>query len=178
MSDQDEKDVGTTETPVRPSPASPSGGVAELFAADGESVSVTPRGAFSAEPVEIRLDGIVYSISWWAGPWPFGPDDAPARSGGVHAGSGRPGSGCPSAGRPNAGCPGAGGVGSGRPGAGRSGVGVHGTGGTGAGVASPRPVSVSARAQVLLDPPPGSGERRALLLCHRGAGWRVEGVYE
>lgn len=59
---------------ARPVPSLLSSGEAELLGADGGPVAVTPRGAFSAEPVEIRLGRAVHPIGWWAGPWPFGLD--------------------------------------------------------------------------------------------------------
>ncbi|MFT3714624.1 MAG: DNA polymerase Y family protein [Gordonia sp. (in: high G+C Gram-positive bacteria)] len=52
---------------------------AELFDARGDAVGVTPRGGFTAEPVDVAVGGRRSRIRWWAGPWPFGID-APARS--------------------------------------------------------------------------------------------------
>lgn len=40
--------------------------------AAGLPVTVTARGGFSAEPVEVRTPGGSRDIHWWAGPWPFG----------------------------------------------------------------------------------------------------------
>lgn len=55
----------------RPLPALLTASDAELVDAAGEPVTVTARGAFSAEPVRARADGRWYGIGWWAGPWPF-----------------------------------------------------------------------------------------------------------
>ncbi len=57
---------------ARPLPALLTAGEAELVDAAGDPVTVTARGAFSAEPVQARTDGRWYGIGWWAGPWPFG----------------------------------------------------------------------------------------------------------
>ncbi|WP_440714023.1 DNA polymerase Y family protein [Gordonia sp. FQ] len=103
---------------ARPLPALLTTGEVELFDAAGEPVAVTGRGAFSAEPVELRMAAAPHRVCWWAGPWPFGVD-SPAE-----------------------------------------------------------PDAVMARAQVLLEPPADSRPSRALLLCYRGARWKVEGVYE
>ena len=116
-------DASWPDALARPLPALLSTGRAELLDAAGEPVAVTPRGAFSAEPVEVRLGRRRRHIHWWAGPWPFGIDDEP-------------------------------------------------------GAFSARTGAVMARAQVLLEPSPESGQSRALLLCYREAGWSVEGVYE
>ncbi len=66
---------------ARPSPALLSRTDAELVDAEGDHVAVTPRGAFSAEPSEVRIGPRPYRICWWAGPWPFGASaDPPAVS--------------------------------------------------------------------------------------------------
>ncbi|MFT4086563.1 MAG: DNA polymerase Y family protein [Gordonia sp. (in: high G+C Gram-positive bacteria)] len=61
---------------ARPNPAVLTRQEAELLDADGESVAVTARGGFSAEPAQVRLGRRAYRLGWWAGPWPFGIDDA------------------------------------------------------------------------------------------------------
>ncbi|NMO01011.1 DNA polymerase Y family protein [Gordonia sp. TBRC 11910] len=45
-----------------------------LVDAEGDPVTVTPRGAFNAEPVLLRVGNRGHSVSWWAGPWPSGLD--------------------------------------------------------------------------------------------------------
>ncbi|MCH5642187.1 DNA polymerase Y family protein [Gordonia sp. ABSL49_1] len=51
----------------------------------GQPVSVTGRGAFTAEPATVRLvrigrhpagRGAAWELCWWAGPWPSGTDEA------------------------------------------------------------------------------------------------------
>lgn len=70
---------------ARPLPALLATREAELLDAAGEPVAVTARGAFSAEPVEVRMDRQHRPIQWWAGPWPFGIDDEPGSAGGFSA---------------------------------------------------------------------------------------------
>lgn len=77
-------DAAWPDALAQPLPALLSTGEAVLLDAAGDPVGVTGRGAFSAEPVELRLpapgrgaDGWDRRpICWWAGPWPFGIDDA------------------------------------------------------------------------------------------------------
>ncbi|MFW0791057.1 DNA polymerase Y family protein [Gordonia sp. CPCC 205333] len=45
-----------------------------LVDAEADPVTVTPRGAFSAEPTQLLLNRRTYTVSWWAGPWPSGLD--------------------------------------------------------------------------------------------------------
>lgn len=65
---------------ARPLPALLGGGEVELLDASGGAVSVTARGAFSAEPTEVRAGQHRSPVQWWAGPWPFGIDGEGARS--------------------------------------------------------------------------------------------------
>lgn len=57
---------------ARPLPALLSAEEVEVLDLAGDPVSVTARGAFSAEPVQATARGRSYGIDWWAGPWPFG----------------------------------------------------------------------------------------------------------
>ncbi|MCF8590368.1 DNA polymerase Y family protein [Gordonia liuliyuniae] len=69
---------------ARPSPALLSHTDAEVLDAQGRLVAVTPRGAFTAEPTDVRIGRSLHRLRWWAGPWPFGsaasPSSAPAVS--------------------------------------------------------------------------------------------------
>jgi protein ImuB len=42
----------------------------ELLDAQGNPVSVTARGVFSADPVQLRAPDRKGQLRWWAGPWP------------------------------------------------------------------------------------------------------------
>ncbi|MBB4135639.1 DNA polymerase Y family protein [Gordonia humi] len=57
---------------ARPSPALLSHTDAEVLDADGRLVAVTLRGAFTAEPTDVRIGRSLHRLRWWAGPWPFG----------------------------------------------------------------------------------------------------------
>lgn len=65
----------------QPTPAVMSETAVAVLDADGEPVTVSARGAFSAEPTTIRLDPSAaprrkdsWAVEWWAGPWPSGWD--------------------------------------------------------------------------------------------------------
>ncbi|MGB3695850.1 MAG: DNA polymerase Y family protein [Gordonia sp. (in: high G+C Gram-positive bacteria)] len=64
---------------ARPAPSLLAQVVADVLDAADQPVTVTARGAFSAEPVTVRLGGRAYRVHWWAGPWSFGPGDARAQ---------------------------------------------------------------------------------------------------
>ncbi|MCK0439990.1 DNA polymerase Y family protein [Gordonia alkaliphila] len=68
-------DAAWPDALARPLPALLTVGDAELLDAAGDPVTVTARGAFSAEPVEVMLGRGRRRVQWWAGPWPFGIDD-------------------------------------------------------------------------------------------------------
>jgi len=64
---------------ARPSPTLLTQTGAEVLGADDRLVSVTARGAFSAEPTTVKLGPRVCRVRWWAGPWPFGAGAARAQ---------------------------------------------------------------------------------------------------
>ncbi|EGD56524.1 hypothetical protein SCNU_03197 [Gordonia neofelifaecis NRRL B-59395] len=64
---------------ARPAPSLLVQAGAEVRDAADRPVTVNPRGAFSAEPVTVRLGARSYRLRWWAGPWPFGPGTARAQ---------------------------------------------------------------------------------------------------
>ncbi|GAC56659.1 hypothetical protein GOHSU_12_00490 [Gordonia hirsuta DSM 44140 = NBRC 16056] len=84
-------DAAWPDALVRPLPALLTSDEVELLDATGDAVAVTTRGAFSAEPVQVRIGRRSAPVQWWAGPWPFGIDeegaglDAPEAGGGVMA---------------------------------------------------------------------------------------------
>ena len=45
-------------------------GTVELLDAQGNSIQVTARGLFSAEPARVDGGGVRGVLTWWAGPWP------------------------------------------------------------------------------------------------------------
>ena len=61
---------------ARPTPALLAHTDAEVLDADGVPVDVTPRGAFTTEPTDVRIGRSLHRLRWWAGPWPFGSDTA------------------------------------------------------------------------------------------------------
>lgn len=58
-----------------PSPAVLADAEVTMIDAAATPVSVTARGAFSAEPTTLRLGDRAWGVQWWAGPWPSGLDD-------------------------------------------------------------------------------------------------------
>ncbi|SPM28682.1 DNA polymerase Y family protein [Mycobacterium terramassiliense] len=69
----------------QPSPAVLLDDPVELLDAKGDSIRVTGRGMFSADPSRLTMRGRDERLRWWAGPWPVDErwwDDRPGGQGG------------------------------------------------------------------------------------------------